>query len=206
VGAAALEEGARPEIRDLHPGASGGGSHVRAFFGLPVPEAQRAAMAVFLTACAAAAPQFRWTPAANLHLTVRFIGNVDRALVEAIADRLGARPLSAFDLELGTLGTFGRGRRARVVWQGLRAGAEEVTALAAKVDAECAAAGLMGEKRPFQAHLTLARARAGDGAELPTLPEPPHLSPWRATELVLFASRLSRAGAVYEPLRALKLD
>jgi RNA 2',3'-cyclic 3'-phosphodiesterase len=193
VGAAALEEGARPEI-------------VRAFFGLPVPEAQRAAMAVSLTAYAAAAPQFRWTPATNLHMTVRFIGNVDRALVEAIADRLGARPLMAFDLELGALGTFGRGRHVRVVWQGLRAGAEEVTALAAQVDAECAAAGLVGEKRPFQAHLTLARARARDGAELPTPPDPPQMSPWRATELVLFASRLSRAGAVYEPLRALKLD
>jgi 2'-5' RNA ligase len=94
----------------------------------------------------------------------------------------------------------------RVVWQGLRAGAEAVSALAAQVDAECAAAGLVGEKRPFQAHLTLARARSRDGAELPSLPEPPGQRPWRATELVLFASRLSRAGAVYEPLRALKLD
>jgi 2'-5' RNA ligase len=209
VGAAALEEGADTEVRDLHPevqGASGGGSHVRAFFGLPVPEAQRTAMAVFLTACAAAAPQFRWTPAANLHLTIRFIGSVDRPAVEAIADRLAARPLIAFNLELGSLGTFGHGRHVRVVWQGLRAGAESVLALAAQVDVDCVAAGLMGEKRPFQAHLTLARARARDGAELASPPEPPRLSPWRATELVLFASRLSRAGAVYEPLRALKLD
>ena len=209
MGAAALEEGTRTEVRDLHPevqGASGGGSRVRAFFGLPVPEAQRAALAAFLTACASAAPQFRWTPAANLHLTIRFIGNVDRALVEAVADRLGARPLIAFELELGSLGTFGRGRHVRVVWQGLQGGAEVVVALAAQVDAECAAAGLLGEKRPFQAHLTLARVRARDGAELPPLPDPPQLAPWRATELVLFASRLSRAGAVYEPLRALKLD
>jgi 2'-5' RNA ligase len=193
VGAAALEEGAHTEV-------------VRAFFGLPVPEAQRAAMAVFLTACAAAAPQFRWTPAANLHLTIRFIGSVDRALVEAIGDRLAVQSLLAIDLELGNVGTFGHGHHARVVWQGLRAGAEAVTALAVQVDAECAAAGLIGEKRPFQPHLTLARARARDGAELSPLPEPPRLSPWRATELVLFASRLSRAGAVYEPLRALKLD
>jgi 2'-5' RNA ligase len=163
-------------------------------------------MAAFLTACAAAAPQFRWTPAANLHLTVRFIGNVERHVVEAMADRLAAQSLIAFDLELASLGTFGRGRRVRVVWQGLRVGAEAVTALAAVVDAECAASGLVGEKRPFQPHLTLARARARDGAELPLLPEPPRLSIWRATELVLFASRLSRNGAVYEPLRALKLD
>jgi len=163
-------------------------------------------MAGFLTACAETAPQFRWTPASNLHLTIRFIGNANRAQVEAIADRLGAHSPAAIDLELGSLGTFGRGRHVRVVWQGLRAGAEAVTALAAQVDAECAAAGLVGEKRPFQAHLTLARARGRDGAELPPLSDPPQLSPWRATELVLFASRLSRTGAVYEPLRALELD
>jgi RNA 2',3'-cyclic 3'-phosphodiesterase len=193
VGAAALEEGARTEV-------------VRAFFGLHVPEAHRAAMADFLTACAAAAPQFRWTPAANLHLTVRFIGNVDRALAEAIADRLAAQSLIAFDLELGNLGTFGHGGHVRVVWQALGAGAKAVSGLAAQVDAECAAAGLVGEKRPFQPHLTLARARGRDGAELPLLREPPQLSPWRATELVLFVSRLSRTGAVYEPLRTLKLD
>jgi 2'-5' RNA ligase len=193
VGAAALEESAHTQV-------------VRAFFGLPVPEAQRAALAPFLTASATAAPQFRWTPAANLHLTVRFIGQVDRALVEAIADRLAARPPVAFNLELGDLGTFGHGRHARVVWQGLRAGAGALKALSTQVDAECVAAGLVGEARPFQPHLTLARARARDGAELPPLPEPPQLSPWRATELVLFASRLSRTGAVYESLRALKLD
>ncbi len=193
MGASALDEGARTEV-------------VRAFFGLPVPEAQRAALADFLTASAAAAPQFRWTPAANLHLTVRFIGNVGRALVEAIADQLAARSLLAFDLELGNLGTFGHGRHVRVVWQGLHAGADAVTALAAQVDAECAAAGLVGEKRPFQAHLTLARARPRDGAELPPLPDPPRLSAWRASELVLYASRLSRTGATYDPLRTVKLD
>src|SRR5712691_1353572 len=117
LGASALEEGARPQV-------------VRAFFGLPVPEVQRAEMADFLTACAEVAPQFRWTPAGNLHLTVRFIGNIDRALAEAIADRLAARSLRAFELELGDLGTFGHGRHVRVVWQRPRDGAEAVAALA----------------------------------------------------------------------------
>jgi 2'-5' RNA ligase len=163
-------------------------------------------MADFLAACAAAAPQFRWTPAGNLHLTVRFIGNADRALVEAIADRLAARSQLAFDLELGDLGTFGRGRHVRVVWQGLHDGAGAVAALAAHVEAECETAGLVPEKRPFQAHLTLARARPREGAELPPLPGPARVSRWRASELVLYASRLSRTGATYEPLRAVKLD
>ena len=193
-----MEEGAGAEVA---PGA-----RVRAFFGLPVPEAQRAALGAFLAANAEAAPRFRWTPATNLHLTVRFVGSVDRGLVEGIAERLDGLALRSFDLELGDLGTFKRGRLVRVVWQGLRSGAEPLTTLAARVDAECEAAGLAGEKRSFQAHLTLARARARDGAALPPLPAPPRLTSWRANELVLYASRLSKTGAVYEPLRTMKLD
>ncbi len=198
MGAGPLEEGAGAEVAPQ--------SRVRAFFGLPLPEAQRTALGAFLAACAEAAPRFRWTPAANLHLTVRFVGSVDRGVVEGIADRLDGRGLHGFDLELGELGAFKRGRLVRVVWQGLRSGADLVTAIAAGVEAECAAAGLEGERRAFQAHLTLARARARDGAELPSLPSPPPLAAWRADELVLYASRLSKSGAVYEPLRTMKLD
>jgi 2'-5' RNA ligase len=171
-----------------------------------VPEPQRAELAEFVAACARAAPDFRWTPAANLHLTVRFIGHVERGVVEAIADRVAAASPRAFEVELGDLGTFRRGRLVRVVWLGLRSNLEPVTAVAAVVEAECVAAGLEAEKRSFQAHLTVARARPRDGAVLPTLPEPPPMKAWRANELVLYSSRLGRAGSVYEPLRVVQLD
>jgi len=182
------------------------GTRVRAFFGLPLPDAQRAALAEFLNGCAESAPGFRWTPGSNLHLTIRFIGQADVSVVEGIADRLNVASLPAFDVELGELGTFKRGRLVRVVWQGLALGSQAVTALARQVDVECAAAGFATEKRPFQAHLTLARSRAREGAPLPMLPRPPRPGPWRVDELVLYQSRLGRAGAVYEPLRVLKLE
>jgi 2'-5' RNA ligase len=171
-----------------------------------VPEAQREALARFVADCAEVAPAFRWTPAANLHLTVRFIGSVERSLVDGIASRLASRSLAALDLELGDLDTFKRGRLVRVVWMGLRAGANELTRLAAEVEAECSSAGLEAEKRAFQAHLTLARARAREGAQLPPLRPPPRLEPWRAGQLVLYASHLSPKGAVYEPLQTLELQ
>jgi len=196
VGADALEERSRPEVAP----------RIRAFFGLPLPDAQRALLAAFVAACAEAAPQFRWTPAANLHLTVRYIGSVDRKLVEGVVDRVADRAPSPFDLELGDLGTFKRGRLVRVVWLGLRSGLEPLARLAAEVEDECAKAGLPAEKRPFRAHLTLARARARAGASLPPLPPARKLEPWRAGELVLYSSQLGRSGAVYEPLRLVKLD
>lgn len=178
---------------------------VRAFFGLLVPEPQRAELARFIAACAQVAPEFRWTPKENLHLTIRFVGNVERALVEAVADSLAQRQLAAFDMELGDVGSFGRRRAAQVVWLGLRAGAEGATALAAQVEEECVRAGLPAESRPYQAHLTLARARSRGGARLQELPAMPRVTPWRADELVLYSSRLARTGAVYEAIRTLEL-
>jgi 2'-5' RNA ligase len=178
---------------------------VRAFFGLPVPEPQREKLAHFVAACTQAAPEFRWTPRENLHLTVRFVGSVERAMVDSVVDALAQRPLAAFDLQLGEVGTFGRGRAARVVWLGLGAGAEAATALAAQVEEECVRAGLPAESRPYQAHLTLARARSREGSRLPDLPAIPRVAPWRAGELVLYSSRLARTGAVYEAIRTLGL-
>lgn len=114
--------------------------------------------------------------------------------------------MRGFDLELGEVGTFKRGRLVRVVWLQVRTGAEQARELAALVEAECVRAGLASEARPFQPHLTLARARVRDGSALPQLPtSPTDLPPWRADELVLYSSHLGRAGAVYEPLRKLRL-
>jgi 2''-5'' RNA ligase len=125
--------------------------------------------------------------------------------VEAIADGLAGRPLSGFELALDGIGTFGRGRAVRVVWIGLGAGSDGAGALAEQVEAECSRVGLAGEQRPFQAHMTLGRARARGGSNLAKLPAPPRLDRWRAEKLILYSSRLMRAGAIYEVIRPLPL-
>jgi RNA 2',3'-cyclic 3'-phosphodiesterase len=177
---------------------------IRAFFGLPLPEDHRRTFEVYLRACSEAAPEFRWSDPHNLHVTMRFIGSVDRDLVEGIAQRVDAGP--AFDVALGDIGTFKRWRLARVVWIGVREGAEPLRALAERLEAACRAAGLEPETRAFKAHITLARARARDGAVLPDLPAPPELEAWRATELVLYSSHLGPGGAVHEPIRVVRLS
>ncbi len=169
-----------------------------------MPGPQREELGRFIAACAKVAPSFRWTPTENLHLTIRFVGSVDRAVVEGVADALSGSPLPAFKLELDGVDAFGRGGGVRVVWLGLRAGAEGAGVVAAQVEKECLRAGLVGEARPFKPHLTLARAR--DRAGLPELPAAPRLSPWQADELNLYSSRLTSSGAVYEVIRKLPLS
>jgi 2'-5' RNA ligase len=178
---------------------------VRAFFGLPLPGAHRSALERYLAGAAATAPQFRWTPPENLHLTIRFLGHVEESIAAAIAGRVEAAGLEGFELALGSIGSFKRGRLARVVWLGLATGESSTVALAELVEAESVRAGLEPEGRKFHAHLTLARARAQDGATLPDLAAPPALEAWRAQELILYRSRLGRGGSVYEPLRTISL-
>jgi RNA 2',3'-cyclic 3'-phosphodiesterase len=179
---------------------------IRAFFGLPLPDAHRRLLEVYLADCVARAPEFRWTPAANLHLTIRFLGNVEEPVAEGIADRLAGQSPAGFTVELGDVGTFNRGRLVRVVWLQVGVGSEHAVELAAQVEAECVRAGLIPETRPFQPHLTLARARARDGNDLPALPATPDLPPWRAEELILYRSHLGRAGAIYKTIRSLRLS
>jgi 2'-5' RNA ligase len=125
--------------------------------------------------------------------------------VIGIAERLAEQELNGFDLQMDGIGTFKRRRLVRVVWMGLEAGLKEARALAARVEEECITAGLAAESRPFRAHLTLARARSRDDAELLPLPPTPRIPPWRASELVLYSSHLSRTGSVYEALRRVSL-
>jgi len=142
---------------------------------------------------------------ANLHLTLRFIGTVERAVALGIAQRVEAGGPGGFVLELGELGTFQRRRLASVVWIGVRTGADAARALAQRIEAACTEAGLEPETRRLQPHLTLARARAREGALLPALPAAPLLEAWTATELVLYRSRPGRSGAVHETLATVGL-
>jgi 2'-5' RNA ligase len=178
---------------------------VRAFFGLPLPEPHRAVLDGYIAECASLAPDFRWTPAANLHLTVRFLGQVELRVAVGIAERVAATRPRSFEVRLGDVGVFKRGRLARVVWLGVVGGETEMAELAAVVEIECVREGLEPERRRFSAHLTLARARPRDGARPPSLAAPPDLPAWRPSELVLYRSHLGRGGSVYEPLQTVRL-
>lgn len=168
---------------------------IRAFVALPLADATRHALDPYLRACERLAPSYRWVPAANLHLTLRFLGRVDRAGLERLRAALAEVRTPPFWLRTGAVGTFG----GRVIWLGLDEGEAEAGALAAAVDRACEEAGLGPADVPFRAHLTLARATKG-ARRAPSLPPPPDLDRWRADAFSLYQSRLGRPHATYVPL------
>lgn len=162
---------------------------IRTFVALSMPEANRVALARHLAECAGTAPDYRWVEPDALHLTLHFLGHVEPAVLDRVRGGLRAVRAAPFRLALDGRGTFGSRSAPRVVWLGIGEGLVACAALAAGVEAVCAAAGLEPERRRFSAHVTLARART-DGARLPRLPEPPSLEPWTVDDLVLYESRL----------------
>jgi 2'-5' RNA ligase len=145
-----------------------------------------------------------WVAPDNLHLTLRFLGEVD-ARVGADVQAAMAAPFAhpPFDLELAGVGTFPAAGAARVVWFGVSAGADALARLHAEVEARLQPFGFLREGRPFRVHLTVARFRT---------PPPPRvraligitpdgvIGRCVVRQVTLYQSHLSPKGAVYAPL------
>ena len=187
---------------------SGPTDHGRLFVALPLPGELRDEAVALLerlrARCEADGWKVRWSRPENLHLTLRFLGDVPLAAAETLCARLrsvGARH-PAFRLSLAGLGTFGGRRGPRVLWLGVGEGSAEVHRLAEAVEATVRDAGFPPERRPFSAHLTLGRVRAAPADAGRTLAPMRSLytSATRIERMVLYRSHLRREGPRYEPL------
>ncbi len=97
--------------------------------------------------------------AENLHITLRFIGEVPRGTVEEIARILKGVEFRQFRLVLRGLGAFPSAYRPRVVWIGVAEGAEELRAIRDQIERELRGLGVRPERQAFHPHLTLARIK-----------------------------------------------
>ncbi|HRQ23542.1 MAG TPA: RNA 2',3'-cyclic phosphodiesterase [Anaerolineales bacterium] len=102
----------------------------------------------------------RWVPAKNMHLTLKFIGNIAAShldfLKQLLAQSANAHP--PFDLQIGGIGSFPNAKRVRVIWAGIHAPAE-LTSLQRSIEAGAVRLGYEKEERAFSPHLTLGRVR-----------------------------------------------
>jgi RNA 2',3'-cyclic 3'-phosphodiesterase len=171
------------------------------FVALEIPAEVRNGLAALIGEFRALAPQLKWVRAENLHLTLKFIGETDRARLDALRAALAeVRSNQVLELAVQGLGFFPDDQRPRVLWAGLRA-PDHLAQLAGGIEAALASLGFPREQRPFAPHFTL--ARLGD-AQLPRpLGEAIRreaaraFGAWHATEFQLIESRLKPAGAEY---------
>ena len=146
-------------------------------------------------------PALRWVGDEQLHLTLRFIGEVERPVANDIAAALGRLQSPSFDLRVAGVGRFGR-RNGGALWAAVEP-KEAVAAVAAKGERALQQIGLEAEHRAFTPHITLARWNRRDTEAVEAfLSRNARLrsAPFPVDEFVLFESRLSRHGAHYEPV------
>jgi RNA 2',3'-cyclic 3'-phosphodiesterase len=149
---------------------------------------------------------FRWQQDDQLHLTLRFIGEIERPTAEDLAGALGQIQFPALELMLAGAGRFEQ-RSGGALWAGVEPKAE-LAALASKIERVCQSVGLDPERRAFRPHITLARWRGRRDREVREFLERTRgLSspPFAVAAFSLFESRLSRHGAHYEEVERFSL-
>ena len=141
----------------------------RLFVAVPVAEAARAAIASLVETIRAGEPPgrgVRWVRLDGLHITLRFLGPTDEGRIAALNEAVAgaASGTAPFAIRISGADAFPPVGRPRTLWLDIADGADRLAALAGRLDAELHAAGWDADRRPFRAHLTLARAdgvRAG---------------------------------------------
>ncbi|MDE1468029.1 RNA 2',3'-cyclic phosphodiesterase [Aurantiacibacter sp. D1-12] len=146
-------------------------------------------------------PGARWQDAENLHITLRFIGEVDRHQHADILSALEGVPFSPFPIRVADVGHFEGKRRAKAIWARVEP-SDALGELQHSVEMACRRAGLPAETRKFIPHITLARLNAGSGPIADWLSQHGDLAPgpWEADGFSLYESDLTPQGAIYSEI------
>lgn len=149
-----------------------------------------------------------WVPPPNMHVTLKFLGNIPGESAYIISDRfrehLAERP--AFNLQLKGLGAFPNRDKPRVLWVGTHCDDDELIKLAADVEDWLSELGFPREQRPYHPHLTLGRVKTPKPSlDLLEGLEEREIGRCLAHEVVLYESEISRRGAEYTALAKIPL-
>lgn len=155
-----------------------------------------------LTLIAAGVPGARWNAPENMHLTLRFIGEVHGGHALDVASFLSSISVPAFSLSIKRVGVFGDKKRPRVLWAGLEP-SEDLMRLNRKIEVGLQRMGFDPDQRKYHPHVTLAKLRNTSYQSVEQF-QAEHafmkLEPVDVTGFVLFQSHLSSQGSQYDPI------
>jgi 2'-5' RNA ligase len=185
---------------------------IRAFIAITLPASLQQSVAEVQSTLQRFPLPLRWVKPAQVHLTVKFLGNIAPDLIDPVAQAMqrAVLPLEPFSLSIQGVGCFPNLARPRVLWMGIHALHDRLGQLHQRLDTELATLGFAAEEQPFRPHLTLARGQHRvDGRHLAAVLQPyhdRHFGDMLVEQVTLFQSQLHRDGAVYTMLRSVPLQ
>jgi RNA 2',3'-cyclic 3'-phosphodiesterase len=184
---------------------------IRTFIAFGIPASLRTGIAGIQERLKAYRFKVRWVRPESIHLTLKFIGDIEPSLTMPIADAMeaAARGVEPISLAVKGIGAFPNLKRPKVIWSGLAGDLASLNALQGRLESEMASLGFSKEKRAFKGHLTIGRAkgRIDPEALAAALRESEDFDSgtFVAGNLVLLQSDLRPTGAVYTELVATRL-
>ncbi|MFQ6617517.1 MAG: RNA 2',3'-cyclic phosphodiesterase [Fidelibacterota bacterium] len=179
---------------------------IRSFIAVEVPENIRNDISKLVSKLKDLDLAIRWVPVDNIHLTLKFLGDVEEKVISEISwilERVSKR-YSPFNLYIEGAGVFPGFRAPRVIWFGVRMEDSTLLDLVRDLENELALLGFKKEKRPFSPHLTLGRVKQPGGMERlkPAIQglEVPSTQ-FLVKEVLLMKSTLTPKGSIYSTLQ-----
>ncbi|MGE5952813.1 MAG: RNA 2',3'-cyclic phosphodiesterase [Qipengyuania vulgaris] len=169
----------------------------RLFFGIRPPRAVREALLHIMSGVSNA----RWQDDAQLHLTLRYIGEVDTPMAEDIASSASSLSFQPFEISVSGVGLFQKKHRPTLLYARVTP-TEPLMRYQRKLERILQRCGLEPEDRKFVPHITLARLNSVSGPLAPFLArhEGLALGPWQADAYILYESFLREQGSLYQPV------
>ena len=186
------------------------GKIIRCFIALGIPVEIQAMLNDVVGQMQKSGADVRWVDSSNIHLTLKFLGELHPAVVReaGLALKSMEAEFKAIDSGLGRLGAFPSLDRPKVIWIGLAKGGEELKAIQRQVENLTADISEEERGRTFNPHLTLGRVRSDkrlgvlrESLRSVTVPR----ADFRLSKLMLVQSTLAREGAIYHPLWSVAL-
>ncbi|MDD5455241.1 MAG: RNA 2',3'-cyclic phosphodiesterase [Candidatus Ratteibacteria bacterium] len=184
---------------------------MRCFIAIPLPKYTHEELAKIQSQLKETKADVAWVKTDNIHLTLKFLGNVDETKIQLISQKLkdSLSKCVSFETDIGKLGAFPTLSNPRVIWIGIDKNEDKIKNLQKITEEILGPFGFEKETRPFHPHLTLGRVRDKKNIQkltekLKSLPLP-QLKPITVDKIILFQSILKPTGAEYNTLNEFQL-
>lgn len=183
---------------------------MRTFIAVEIPEQVKEKIASVLTGLKKLALEASWVKKENLHLTLKFLGEVKEEKIEEVYKTvaISVENTGKFRVNLKELGCFPNIKKPRVVWIGIEKGKENLSALSSRLEENLERLGFPREDRLFSAHLTLGRIKSSKNTEnLLKFFQNNYFESedFEIEEVVVMKSTLTPQGAIYSALKKIAL-